>query len=89
MERTTTTGSMHEVQDDVLPKMNDSLDSYYAKLTGTIARIEVARENNVRTNDFTITRFEDTKRDRLWRLKVIGKLVDSVMLCPDDGYKEV
>lgn len=68
--------------------MIEKINKYIAQLADTVEATRLSRERGQATTDYTVTNFAETKRDRLWRLKVDGKLIDAVLIAAD-GVKEV
>lgn len=71
-----------------IPPQNASIDAYVEELKSKINWVEEQQSKGLRTTDYTITNFADTKKDRLWKMKLAGELIDSIFITAD-GQREV
>ena len=74
--------------DALIPSLTPEIDSYLDEIKDKIDVAQMRATKQQRTSDFTVTAFADTKRDRLWAMKMKGELVDAVLVT-EDGHQEV
>lgn len=71
-----------------IPPQNVRIDAYVEEVKSKINWVEEQRNKGLRTTDYTITNFADTKKNRMWKMKVDGELIDSILITAD-GQREV
>lgn len=71
-----------------VPSMSADIDAYIKEAKESIARVEKQQSQGLRTTDFTFTDFSETKRDRQWKMKQQGEMIDTILITAD-GRREV
>lgn len=71
-----------------IPPQNACIDAYVEEVKSKINWVEERQSKGLRTTDYTISNFADTKKDRMWKMKVDGELIDSIFITAD-GHCEV
>lgn len=77
------------MEEEDLPPMTPQLDEYLKEVATKIKNAEVLAKSMERTSEYTVTKFGDTKRDRLWAMKEKEELIDAVFRTADGTHQEV
>ena len=71
-----------------IPPQNATIDAYITEVKDKIAWVEEQQSKGLRTTDYTLTDFSETKRDRMWKMKQTGEMTDTILIT-SDGQSEV
>ncbi|XP_017478500.1 PREDICTED: kelch-like protein 21 [Rhagoletis zephyria] len=70
-----------------IPPQNATIDAYITEVKDKIAWVEEQQSKGLRTTDYTLTDFSETKRDRMWKMKQTGEMTDTILIT-SDGQSE-
>ena len=87
-QQTSQNAFSQDIRMDDLPKMTEELDAYLAGLVKKVEDADLRASNNMRTSDYTVVNFAETKQDRLWAMKLANEFIDSILITAD-GHREV
>ena len=72
-----------------IPPMTPEIDAYLNEIADKIKTAEQFDKSNVRTTNFTVINFADTKQDRLWAMKINKEFIDAILITADGSHHEV